>query len=124
MEFVLLVMNAHKDKGLTRVGFDWTDPRDTASIGVAAERIEEYRAGFKSLGLTGGLSSDGLGNKVELIVETTGLVMGGTTRSFVFSTEPAGPLVDDLSDFRESKLGGERYVSLGENWYLKFRRDL
>ena len=34
---------ATRDKGLTRVDIDWTDPREPAVVGVFQDRVEEYR---------------------------------------------------------------------------------
>lgn len=48
------------DKGLMRVGENWTQPSDSKTVGVSSERIASYRWLLSSAGVHGGLGADGL----------------------------------------------------------------
>ena len=57
-EFQQLLEMFLSDKGLTRVDFDFTRPEDPSAVGIAQQRLDEYRRIFIDLNLTSGIGAD------------------------------------------------------------------
>jgi hypothetical protein len=112
------------DKRLTRVDEDWTAPEDPTTIGVTAERIAEYRALFKKLGLARGFSAGLDRREIELWASAQGWVAHGSHKGYVYTARVPESLDTDLDQYssRERPLGSG-YRRIEGNRYLYFYGD-
>jgi hypothetical protein len=112
------------DKRLTRVDEDWTAPTDPTTIGVTAERIAEYRALFKKLGLARGFSAGLDRREIELWASAQGWVAHGSHKGYVYTASVPENLDTGLDQYssRERPLESG-YRRIEGNWYLYFYGD-
>jgi len=130
-DFERLVVMAKADKELLRIApnFTWTTsslvwPRPASQLGFTVQRWDDYRRLFHTLGLEAGVlrrwdDPDG----VYLIVQTKGLMTGGSTMGYAYSERVLEPRCDSL-DKPEAIVHTEIYFKpLGGNWYLYLEQD-
>lgn len=111
-ELQTLVRMFEEDKGLARVGADFTRPQDPARVGVLAERIREYRRlceaatamdcieGYDATyeRLDGG-APPGRSEKKDPIwihMRSIGLAISGASKGFLYSADPPFEVVENL----------------------------
>jgi hypothetical protein len=130
-DFEQLVAMAKTDKELLRIApdFTWTSrsvawPRPASELGFTVERWDEYRRLFHTLGLEAGvLRPWDHRDAVYLLVQTKGLVTGGSTKGYAFSETPLDPQCESL-DKPEAVAHPEIcFKPLGGNWYLYLQQD-
>ena len=76
-----LVAMTDQDRGLQRVGPDFTRPEQPETIGISADRIALYRRRCIEAGIAEGLSRYGQG--VTFLVHARGLGIAGSSKGFV-----------------------------------------
>lgn len=88
-ETLLEMLKSDHEKGLRRVGDNWTRPEDPTSIGITKERLDEYRSLFRTLGLENGLSNSWDDQRViEFMASSFGLLNRGSTKGFCWYASP------------------------------------
>ena len=122
-EFEALRAMIIHDKGLRRVDDNWTDPADPMSVGVTPERIAEYRAIFRKLGIPRGFSSEP--RSIDLLVHTEGISIAGSSKGYAWRRLP--PAETEPSLDKPQKKGSEEaeshpvgYRRIEGDWYLYF----
>ncbi len=136
-ELEQLIRMFQADKGLGRVGKNFTRPDDPSRVGVSFERISEYRrlcevvgaaaciegydASFYRLGAAG--PPPGVTEAKEpiwIIVSTSGLSFSGSTKGYLYSAAPTFEVVPDL-DHHPSTVRSKTWIRHVEGpWYLFF----
>lgn len=141
-EFEALRLMMQEDKQLRRVDYDHFKPEDLTLAGITAERLEQYRALCKKLGLERGveaLSDDA--TRIALMASCRGLSISGSCKTYVWLIEPPVPMegraiVTDLDAYvrkrkeeRSSYFKAHKRVMPGHanayrhiegNWYLQY----
>lgn len=109
------------DKGLDRVGHDFTWPSDPAQIGVTPARLSEYRQLFQNLNLTAGIAGGGAKEIVMFIASTKGLSVTGSSKGYAYAIAKPPLVVEDLETYW-SKDGRSfaAFKHIEGNWYLYF----
>src|SRR5262249_17027737 len=116
-----------QDRELTRVGEDWTEPRDPKTIGISNERIAEYRKLFIVLGIKSGFSAPRSRDYIQFLSSTQGWVSHGSEKGYLYAIlipGYLGPVRDSLDQFSAGKNptgSGCRHIQA--NWYLYFSGD-
>lgn len=119
----LIAMLSH-DRGLVAVDFDWTDPANPTSLGVTSDRVNEYRAVFKRIGLHRGVRVLEAGNKFVFIDRASGNLVNGLSKSFVHDEGEVSPVVEELDSLVNAATRGASYRSTGiPFWYLQLDRS-
>jgi hypothetical protein len=128
-EFEQLAAMAKGDKELLRIApdFTWTTssvawPRPDSQLGFTLERWDEYRRLFRGLGLEAGvLRPYDHRDAVYLLVQTKGLVTGGSTKGYAYSDTPLEPRCDSL----DAPLRGDGicFKPLDDKWYIYLQQD-
>jgi len=133
-EFEQLLTMIRGDKGLSVVAPEWTEPRDVSTVGVSAERLEQYRSLCERLGLREGIRS--YSGDIEFLYITRSFLTDGTTKGYAWKY--TGPDVGDSSSARivaniddavekwtaEARASSPHlphvylYRPIGEHWYL------
>lgn len=132
--FNQLISMTKTDSKLTRIAYDFTKTEDTAKwprpdseLGFSKERWEQYRQLFDTLNLKGGFWRRPKSNDRYLVASTKGLVTGGSSKGFVYSTEELKPLSDNLDnipiDLWRSSPNGIVYKNIKDNWYLYYEAN-
>lgn len=109
------------DKGLLRVGNDWTQPDDPRTVGVSPERIAEYRGLLNCAGVHQGMGADGLHG-----AEFTCWAQGGATSSdvdkgYAYLAVPPKQLLESLDAYQPDGLHEvEVYRHIEGCWYLYY----
>src|SRR5207248_7491503 len=126
-DFKQLIAMSNVDAKVVRVApdFTWLDnnprwPRPESEIGFSMERWDQYRELFKRLDLRKGLSRYPDGNTIEFIASTQGLLTGGSSKGYIYSTKNLTPLYDSLDQPAPSSQGKYVYKRLKTNWYLYY----
>jgi hypothetical protein len=113
--FERLAAMLEEDSSLKRLGKDWSDPDDPASIGIGAERIALYRKLFRDASI---LRVAHYGAQITFIYFTAGIYIRGSAKSFCY-----GPL-PDYADEIDGDLDAARDQAAREHrrdWYLQRR---
>ena len=79
-----LVRKIQEDKGIQRIGSNWTLPEDTESVGITKHELKEYRKTFKQLDIPSGFCNYGK-NGILFIASTYGLSISGSTKGYFYS---------------------------------------
>jgi hypothetical protein len=118
-EFDLLLEMCLEDEGLVRVAYGWTQPEDPSSIGITQERLKEYRALFKEVGLESGVSG---GHKdIWFHASSSGLSVSGSSKGYIYSSAPPGWVVEDLDEYTSKyKADIPVFQHIEGNWYLYY----
>ncbi len=125
-DFKLLINMAEIDSKVVRIGLDftWLDddasyPRRESKLGFSNERWNEYRKLFGKLGLRHGLLRYPDSGFVHLIGASEGLVTGGKSKGYAYTTENLSPQFDSLDNLNlDSVNGNTAYKRIQDNWYL------
>ena len=125
-----LVAMAKTDKDLVRIApdFTWTTssvawPRPDSALGFSKDRWDAYRRLFRTLGLDAGvLRPPEHRDAVYLLVQTKGLVTGGSTKGYAYSEAPLEPQCHSL-DKPEAVHTDICFKPLGGKWYLFLEQD-
>ena len=86
-------------------------------------RVEGGRKIFRDLDRQLELSlrrPDPDGNTIEFIASTQGLLTGGSSKGYIYSTKNLTPLYDSLDQPAPSSQGKYVYKRLKTNWYLYY----
>lgn len=115
-----LAQMAQVDKGLNRVGDNWTSPGDPQKIGVSPTRINEYRRLLNDAGVPGGFQSAIEANEVEFYYWFTGsAISDDTEKGYAYLTKPPAHLLKSLDQCQlDGDSGSESYRHIQGNWYL------
>jgi hypothetical protein len=114
------------DPGLQRLAPDFTRPEHPEAIGIAADRIALYRRLCIEAGIRQGFSH--YGRAVELLVNTRGLAISGSSKGFVHRVgpDPDATVVDTDLDVAAAALAKQRDVVLQRriegDWWLQLDR--
>ena len=128
-DFEQLVSMARADKELVRIApdFTWTTssvawPRPDSQLGFAPARWDEYRRLFRGLGLEAGvLRPPDHRDAVYLLVQTKGLVTGGSTKGYAYSDTALEPRCESLdAPLRDE---GTCFKPLDDRWYIFLQQD-
>jgi hypothetical protein len=130
-EFEQLVAMAKADKKVIRIAPDFTFttksaawPRPISELGFTSQRWDEYRRLFQTLGLEAGiLRPPDHRDDVYFLVQTKGLVTGGSVKGYAYSDTALQPRCESLDRpeaIRDTQicfkpLGGKWYVYLEQN---------
>jgi hypothetical protein len=129
-DFEQLVAMAKADNELVRIApdFTWTTssvawPRPDSELGFTPQRWDEYRHLFRALGLEAGiLRPRDHRNTVYLLVQTKGLVTGGSTKGYAYSDTALEPRCNSLD--KPIAVHTEIcFKPLGGMWYLYLEQD-
>jgi hypothetical protein len=134
-ELETLVRMFEADKGLGRVGRDFTRPEDPRRLGISPERIHEYRRLCAAVGASACIEGydaefDRLHNAGErggserkdpiwIHVAARGLSISGSSKGFMYSTASPFPVVADL-DRVSPRSSGTWVRHIQGQWYLYF----
>lgn len=118
--FEQIVSMSKKDRGLTRVGDNWTLPDDPRTIGVSPQRIAACRRLFRKIDTPRGITVSESGDDIEFDYWGRGsAVSSDTTKGYLYTTKPPTPLLRSLDDCEP---GGreiiQAYRHIRGNWYL------
>ena len=124
------------DKGLVRVDDTWTKPEDPATIGVNPERIADYRARFRRLGIPRGFQAYGGPDHIIFLAWVQGITVAGSAKGYAWCEKAPEDLVPDLDSAWEANHqeylkknqqqpnNWEKHLDLYRhiegNWYLHF----
>jgi hypothetical protein len=130
-EFEQLVAMAKTDKELVRIApdFTWTTssvvwPRPASELGFTTQRWDEYRRLFHTLGIEAGiLRPSDPPDAVYLIVQTKGLMIGGSVKGYAYSHTMLQPHCDSLDKPEAIPENESCYKPLGGEWYLYLQRE-
>lgn len=121
-DFDLLVRMAATDSDVIRIApdFTWLASESTLSKpGFSEERWNEYRSLFAKLHLENGLMRYSENGRVYLFAKSNGLVTGGKSKGYVYSTTDVSPLYPSLDDLDLRSLETKKaFKRLQSNWYL------
>jgi hypothetical protein len=114
--FNTLAKMAGADKGLDRVGQDWTMPTDTRSVGVSFERLADYRKLLRDADTLLSRSHDGFNFLFWL---RGSAISDDTEKGFAYRITPPPCTVQSLDGIRtDSKNALIAYRHIRGNWYL------
>jgi len=112
------------DKGLGRVGEDFTRPENASSVGVNAEGLKAYRRLFERLGLKGGVEGYDEKDIVLFYASAEGLSVSGSSKGYAYCKQRPPLVVEDLDSYKSP--GDKSFTAfrhLEGNWYLFFERE-
>ena len=114
-----LVGMAQEDAGLKRLGKDWAEPEDPASVGIAAERAVLYRTLMREAGI---ISLAHYGRQIELVYHTAGIYIRGSAKSFCYGPPPdyADRIDGDLDKAREGLRRFTLQRRIEGDWWLQY----
>ena len=130
-DFEQLVAMVRADKEMLRIApdFTWTAsseawPRPTSELGFTTQRWDQYRVLFKKLRLEAGIlrpadHRDG----VYLLVQTKGLMIGGSVKGYAYSDTALEPHCESLDKPEAIPENESCYKPLGGKWYLYLQRE-
>lgn len=109
------------DKGLYRVGPDFTHPEDAQKVGIGREKLIEYRRIFGDLNLPHGVGKTEDEEIVWFNVSAQGLAVTGSSKGYAYAKSPPKLIVDSLETYW-SKDGRSftAFRHIEGNWYLYF----
>jgi len=141
-DFESLRVMMQADKGLEQVALDFTKPENPASVGLTPERLEQYRALSRKLGLERGVEAFGESTaRVSFLASCRGLSVSGSSKTYVWLSVPPEPtegrvVVFDLDGYvRQRQEARARYFKANKramsghvdayrhiegNWYLHY----
>ncbi|MEY2546603.1 MAG: hypothetical protein QOG48_1720 [Verrucomicrobiota bacterium] len=130
-EFEQLVAMAKADKELVRIApdFTWTTssvawPRPASELGFTTQRWDEYRRLFHTLGIEAGiLRPYDHADAVYLLVQTKGLMIGGSVKGYAYSDTVLQPRCDSLDKPEAIRDIEICFKPAGGKWYLYFERE-
>jgi len=130
-EFEQLVAMAKADKDLVRIApdFTWTTssvawPRPASELGFTTQRWDEYRGLFHTLGIEAGiLRPSDHADAVYLLVQTKGLMIGGSVKGYAHSDTVLQPRCDSLDKPEAIRDIEICFKPLGGKWYLYLLRE-
>jgi hypothetical protein len=121
-EFKKMVEMIKTDTGLERVDWDCTRPENLSSIGIAPERIAQYRELFKKAGVPRGFCYRGYG--IEFIAGAWGLCTSSISKGYFYTEYKPPQLVENLDEYRsQDSKSFPAYRHIEGNWYLYFNCD-
>ena len=136
-ELEQLIRMFESDKGLGRVGSNFTRPENPAEVGISTERIEEYHRLCSAVGaanciegydaayyrLVGspewGLPAGEEKNPIWIHVSAIGLSISGSSKGFLYSRNPPFEEVPDLDRWMPES-SGTRIRHIEGPWYLYY----
>jgi hypothetical protein len=129
-EFEQLVEMAKSDKEVVRIApdFTWTTssvawPRPDSELGFSKDRWDTYRRLFRTLSIEAGILRPWQHrDAVYLLIQTKGLVTGGSMKGYAYSEVPLEPQCDSL-DKPEAVHTEVCFKPLGSSWYLVLEQD-
>ncbi len=128
-EFDQVVSMAKDDKELVRVApdFTWTTssvawPRPDSELGFSKARWDAYRRLFRMLAVEAGvLRPWEHRDAIYLLVQTKGLVTGGSTKGYAYSDAPLDPRCQSLD--QPLRGDGVCFKPIDEKWYIYLEQD-
>lgn len=118
-EFNQLLQMFLADKGLGRVAYSFTRPADPQTIGISAERLQQYRTMFSRLGLSEGIEGYDEKEAVWFRASAMGLSVSGSSKGYAYLKDPPPIIVGNLDSYRSpdgKSVGAFRHIE--GNWYL------
>ena len=130
-DFEQLVAMARADKELVRIApdFTWTTssvawPRPASELGFTTQRWDQYRVLFKKLGLEAGiLRPPDHRDDVYLLVQTKGLIIGGSVKGYAYSDTALEPHCGSLDKPEVIPENEICFKPVGGKWYLYLQRE-
>lgn len=133
-DFERIVVMANADTHLSRIApdFTWLDnnvawPRE--DIGISAQRWDDYKRLFRSVGAPVGIIHDSEKQRVIIPLVDEGLVPSGWEKGVVYSSTPLSPVLHSLDEKPPDKLwdGPDRshvlvYRPIENHWYLYYEQ--
>ncbi|PYK29213.1 MAG: hypothetical protein DME57_11240 [Verrucomicrobia bacterium] len=115
-----LVEMVKKDKGLTRVDTDWTDPQDPTTIGVSTERINEYRRLLREVRVPRGFSAWSQAEIDFLYWGIGSAVSDDVTKGYAYLESAPQNLAESLDGYKRPPTRDvvKVYRHIRGNWYL------
>jgi len=103
----------------TRLQNDWSWPR--TDIGISQSRWDLYRALFRKVGSDDGIDFDN--TYFQLTEASRGLVTGGSSKGYIYTSTVPSPVVSTLDEFpRGANYDIWLYEHLTGNWYVFLER--
>ena len=130
-DFERLVAMAKADKQLVRIApdFTWTTssvawPRPASELGFTTQRWDEYRHLFHMLGLEAGILRPWEHpDAVYLLVQTKGLVTGGSIKGYAYSDTALEPRCESLDKPEAVGHAEICFKPLGGRWYVYLQQE-
>lgn len=123
-EFEELLAMLRADRKLERVDDNWTRPTDPSTIGVAPERIAEYRQRFAALGIPRGFDAFHDPERFTFIATAFGLSVGGSSKGYAYLDPTPDLIVEDLDHYHsDDGRSFTAYRRIHGNWYLFFEYE-
>ena len=124
-EIDTLVEMIRSDKVLRRVGDNWTNPSDPATVGIDQQRIADYRRRLRQIGYPMGFVFWPETEDVKFLAWGEGIVGASASKSVVNSMRRPEPLVTDLDSYKAPSGLAEilAYRHIEDNWYLEYASD-
>ena len=115
-----VVEMAAKDKKLIRVDDDWTDPHEPADIGIAPERIDEYRSLMAGANVPRGFQADPDSKEVAFMYWGIGCVATDELeKGYAYLAKPPANVSSRLDGINlEGTSRQVVYRSIRGHWYL------
>lgn len=120
-EFNRLLQMVMEDKALSRVDINWTSPANPQAVGISRERVDEYRALFKKLGVPRGFNAFQARGVFEFIASAQGLSTGGSSKGYIYFKWRPVHVVESLDEYRQltdKPYSYPVYRHIEGNWYL------
>jgi hypothetical protein len=111
------------DSQLHRVGEDWTDPRDPATIGISPERIAEYRKLLATVGCGAGFAEYPWRPGIHFISAATGMAAsGGYVKGYCYLENAPTSVVTNTAAYNPPHAGDDYVVfhPIEGHWYVYF----
>ena len=122
--FERLVAMSNIDKEIVRLTPDFTYPEK--SPGLTADRWQEYRELFRLIGSRNGIAryEAELPGAVFVLYSDKGLVVGGSSKGYVYSVAPLEPLLETLDEPpADLQSNVKAYRSIEDGWYIFYSWD-
>jgi hypothetical protein len=110
------------DSQLYRVDDDWTDPSNTATVGVSPKRIAEYRRLLAEVGCGRGFAHYPGVPGVEFISGTKGLAIAGESKGYCYFDSPPASVVMNTATYKPANNDEDYKVfrPIEGHWYIYF----
>lgn len=122
------------DKGLGRVGTNFTRPEDPALVGINSARIAKYRSLCNSVGAENCIEGydatyerlygpqkdwEEVKDPIWIHMSAMGLSVSGSGKGYVYSQHPSFPIVADLDSLAPAK-SGTWFRHIEGHWYVYY----
>ncbi len=122
--FQTLITMIGADRGLLRVTDEWTNPTDTRSVGVSAERLDTYRRLLREAGIPGGFGVERPGSDVNFFLFwfRESVNSPDLLKNLAYRHHPPAEIYPSLDGIEhDPRRVSLAYRHIRGNWYLVYR---